>query len=198
MSHPFQLVAGHVALDFANTLDFRFDPSRTVDLLPSYDRFVDFALQSGLITPAHAARLRKQSGDSSRRAALKSAIEIREALELLFRSVVSGKAPGKASLEVLNRFLARSKEHESLVWRNSEFVREYGDLSERPDGPIWPLLDAAIELLTSPARSRIRECKEPSCKWLFLDHSKNLSRRWCDMRICGNRTKVRKFRERRA
>jgi predicted RNA-binding Zn ribbon-like protein len=198
MSHPFQLVAGHVALDFANTLDFRFDPSRTVDLLPSYDRFVDFALQSGLITPANAARLSKQSGDSSRRAALKSAIELREALELLFRSVVSGKAPGKSSLEVLNRFLARSKEHESLVWRNSEFVREYGNLSERPDGPIWPLLDAAIELLTSPARGRIRECKDPSCRWLFLDHSKNLSRRWCDMQICGNRTKVRKFRERRA
>ena len=65
MSHPFQLVAGHVALDFANTLDFRFDPCRTVDLLPSYDRFVDFALQSGLITPAHAARLSDESMEIS-------------------------------------------------------------------------------------------------------------------------------------
>ncbi len=198
MSHSFQLVAGHVALDFANTLDFRFDPSRTVDLLSSYARFVDFGLQSGLITASQAARLSRQSGNTATRAALKSAIELREALEVVFRSVISGKAPAKSSLEVLNSFLVKSKDHEAFVWRDSTLVRKYGDLAQRPDGPIWPLLDAAVELLTSGARTRIRECKELSCRWLFLDHSKNLSRRWCDMQLCGNRTKVRKFRKRRA
>jgi predicted RNA-binding Zn ribbon-like protein len=48
-------------------------------------------------------------------------------------------------------------------------------------------------LLGSSQRGRVRECSEESCRWLFLDHSKNRSRRWCNMQICGNRAKARRF-----
>ena len=46
---------------------------------------------------------------------------------------------------------------------------------------------------TEPAeRARVRICEAPDCEWLFYDTSKNRSRRWCDMRQCGNRMKARR------
>ena len=53
-------------------------------------------------------------------------------------------------------------------------------------------LDAA-RLLTSPERERVRECGDALCGWLFVDSSRNLSRRWCNMQGCGNRNKARRF-----
>jgi predicted RNA-binding Zn ribbon-like protein len=56
-----------------------------------------------------------------------------------------------------------------------------------------------VELLTSHvSRGAVRECESDTCAWLFLDRTRNHSRRWCDMGDCGNRAKARRFRERRA
>jgi predicted RNA-binding Zn ribbon-like protein len=195
MAHAFQLVGGHVALDFANTLDYRFAPDRTVDFLATYDDLLEFALQSRMVRPSQARKL-AQSPKAVARRALKDAIELREVLDPLFRSVVLKERPSEKSLQTFNRFLAETRDHECLGWKDFEFIRRYGDPSEHPHSPIWLLVDAALELLTSPNRVNMRECQEPSCRWLFLDQSKNHSRRWCDMQLCGNRTKIRRFRER--
>jgi predicted RNA-binding Zn ribbon-like protein len=61
---------------------------------------------------------------------------------------------------------------------------------------LWPVVRSAAELLTSDELGRVRECAADNCAWLFLDRSKNRSRRWCDMAVCGNRDKVRRFRQR--
>ena len=60
------------------------------------------------------------------------------------------------------------------------------------DRPLWPVLRSAAALLTSDDIARIRECAAERCAWLFIDHSRNRSRRWCDMRDCGNRAKARR------
>ena len=60
------------------------------------------------------------------------------------------------------------------------------------EGPLWPIVRSATDLLTSEHLLTVRECALETCSWLFLDHSKNLKRRWCDMKICGNRSKVRR------
>jgi predicted RNA-binding Zn ribbon-like protein len=58
---------------------------------------------------------------------------------------------------------------------------------------LWPVSWSAAELLTHGPLDRIRECPgQGNCGWLFLDVSKNASRRWCDMRVCGNRAKARR------
>jgi predicted RNA-binding Zn ribbon-like protein len=57
---------------------------------------------------------------------------------------------------------------------------------------LWPIAESAAELLTSQEVSSIRLCEAPDCDWLFLDNSRNRSRRWCDMKICGNREKARR------
>ncbi len=196
MEDEFQLVAGHLALDFANTLDWRFDRQRLVELLPTYERFLAFARQYGVISEQQLSRLLLRTSNRDAVRALQRAIELREAVDSIFRSSAAGHLPGRSCLQTLNRFLAAPRIPEVIVRQRSEFVRCCGDLAERPDGPLWPIVDAAASLLTSPDRAHVHECGEPSCRWLFLDCSKNQSRRWCDMRICGNRSKVQRFRAR--
>ena len=63
------------------------------------------------------------------------------------------------------------------------------------DYPLGPLARSAADLLTAEHfAGRLRQCCGDTCGWLFLDASKNRSRRWCDMRDCGNRAKVRRHR----
>jgi predicted RNA-binding Zn ribbon-like protein len=59
--------------------------------------------------------------------------------------------------------------------------------------PLWMLAEAATRLLTSEEMALLRACDSPTCRWLFVDTSKNHSRRWCDMKVCGNRIKARRF-----
>jgi predicted RNA-binding Zn ribbon-like protein len=192
----FQLVGGHVALDFANTLDFRYDPKRRVDLLCDYDHLLEFARQSGLLTHHEAKKLVLKTSASDRGITLKRAIDLREAIDSLFRAVMSGKPPRRPCLQVFNQFMAKTPASEWLSWKQNEFVRSYADLTATPDALLRPIVDAAVGLLISPDSSKIGECGEPTCRWLFLDHSKNHSRRWCDMRVCGNRAKIQRFRAR--
>ena len=61
---------------------------------------------------------------------------------------------------------------------------------------LWPVARSAADLLTSDDLGRVRECAGERCNWLFIDRSKNHSRRWCDMQDCGNVAKVRRYRSR--
>ena len=58
---------------------------------------------------------------------------------------------------------------------------------------LWPVVRSAADLLTSPERGRVRRCGGANCDWLFMDNSRNHSRRWCDMGSCGNRAKARRY-----
>jgi predicted RNA-binding Zn ribbon-like protein len=193
MTEEFQLVAGHLALDFANTLDNRYDGERLVELLPTYERFLVFGRQSGVITGQQVRKLLSETRKRDARRTLEQVIELRETLYFLFSSVATGRRPAPSRLRTLNHFLAHAHVPDAVVWRKDDFIRSCSDLAETLDGPLWPIIDAAATLLTSSDRRYVRECSEKTCRWLFLDRSKNHSRRWCDMRVCGNRSKVRRF-----
>jgi predicted RNA-binding Zn ribbon-like protein len=193
MAGEFQFVAGHVALDFANTLDFRYDESRRVELLPTYDRFLEFAAQAGLISASGKRKLLRNTTASAAARRLRQIVEIREALYRMFLAAVNGKPPNPSSLRTYNRYLRDLHVTKEIVWRKSAYIRSSADLSTSSLGPIWPILESAGTLLTSPDRSHIRECGDQSCRWLFLDTSKNHSRRWCSMDICGSRSKARRY-----
>ena len=192
MAQKFQFVAGHVALDFANTLDFRYDERRRVELFPTYGRFLDFAAQAGLISaPGKRKLLRNTTGSAGARR-LKQVVEIREALYRMFLAAVNGKPPNPSCLRIYNSYLRDLHVAKEIIWRKSGFIRDSVDLTTTSLGPIWAILESAGALLTSPDRSHIRECGDESCRWLFLDTSKNRTRQWCSMRSCGNREKARR------
>ena len=193
MAGEFQLVAGHLALDFANTLDYRYDPDRLIDLLPSYERFLAFCRQSGVITAAQMRKLLGGLSEVDSQHVLKEVIQFREALYFLILSAVHGRRPDESHLRALNRVLSEARAFDEVVWHKRGFVRRFRDVTERPDGPLRQVVHAAVVLITSPDIYSVRECSEKTCRWFFLDRSRNHSRRWCDMQLCGNRFKAKRF-----
>ena len=193
VTDEFQLVGGHLALDFANTLDYRYDPGRLKDLLPSYERFLAFCRQSGVITAAQMRKLPDGLSERDSQGLLKEVIEFREVVYFLILSAVHDRSPSESHLRALNRFLSEARVVDEVVWNKRRFVRRFRDLKERPDGPLRQIVDATVVLITSSDIYNVRECSEKTCRWFFLDRSRNHSRRWCDMQLCGNRTKARRF-----
>ena len=193
MAEKFQLVAGHLALDFVNTLDYRYDPGRRIDLLLTYDRFLAFCRQSGVIKTSHPRMLLASSSNSEAQRTLNQVIEFREALYFLILAAVRGRRPIDSYLRTLNNLLADARVPHRIGRQKSGFVRNYDGVVESPAGPLWLVLEASTALLTSPDLHHVRECNEKTCRWLFLDRSRNHSRRWCDMQLCGNRSKAQRF-----
>jgi predicted RNA-binding Zn ribbon-like protein len=193
MADEFQLVAGHLALDFANTLDYRYDPDRLIDLLPDYERFLAFCRQSGVITGQQMRKLLDGLSASDSRRVLKEVIDFREALYFLILSAVQDRRPDESHLRALNRILSEVRASDEVVWHKRRFDRRSREVTERPDGPLRQIVDAAVGLITSSDIDHVRECGEETCRWLFLDRSRNHTRRWCDMQLCGNRSKAKRF-----
>lgn len=192
----FQLVAGHPALDFANTLDYRYDAARRVELLPDFEAFVAFARQTECISDAESRRLLAATGGAEAESAIRRVRALREAVYFLFLSAVRRRAPGRAYLQTYNRICSEIVRPGSLCWYAGQFSMRHIDVAAFPTAPLLPLIEGANTLLTSEDAAHIRECSDESCRWLFLDHSKNHSRRWCSMQICGNRFKAKRFYER--
>jgi predicted RNA-binding Zn ribbon-like protein len=204
MPEPFQLVAAHPALDFVNTLDNRFVANGAKELLPGYDDLLAFADQSALLNPRQIGALRKQSQSRPASKALARAHTLREALSSAFYGIATRGRPPLDSLKRIEEFSLVARSHRQLVWAARGAGDELGPRAawvwESPDDaaelPLWSIAESAVNLLTSHLIDQVHECGSPTCRWLFLDTSKNHTRRWCDMAICGNRMKARRFQAR--
>jgi predicted RNA-binding Zn ribbon-like protein len=193
MKPEFQFVAGHVSLDFANTLDYRYDPPGRIELLPDFESFLVFANQARILSDGQVRKLLAQTSERDANDAIRQVVGLRETLYSLFLSVVTGHTPNPVHLRAYNRFLSDVRVADSICWQKHAFVVATPDVAMSPSGPLRPIMDAANDLLTSPDWRHIGECSDKSCRWLFLDHSKNHSRRWCSMQVCGNRSKAKRF-----
>jgi predicted RNA-binding Zn ribbon-like protein len=195
-SKPFQLLGGHVALDFTNTLDERFDPAGPLELLTSYDRLLAFCREAGLMTAPDAQRLRQEIPESDARQTLERATELREALYALFTAAVHKTTPPAGALETLNQVLRQAERSRVITWDGSGFAWQVETDGTPAMAPLWQIAAAAADLLASADLGHVSECGSETCRWLFLDRSRNHSRRWCEMKTCGNRTKARRFQAR--
>jgi len=188
MPETFELIAGHPALDLINTLDWRFGNHGPKDLLSTYDDLLRFARESKLLD------VRPQAPERTRARALRRAIELREALaDIFYARLDSHPAPARARA-TLERHFEAARRAQAIDWtRSPRLAWKWRAGSKSAELPVWALALSASELMTSDAVDRIRACDSPECRWLFLDTSKNHTRRWCDMKVCGNRVKARRF-----
>lgn len=190
----YELSGGHVALDFANTIDKR-PAEHPRELIRSYVDLCSWSRQAGILTPQQEKDLVKKSrrnpAEAEKTRAL--AIQLRECMfEIFRRTADEAEIPDDLSAR-WNRFVRRSMQHYELVPGKDRFVwRDTSDASDL-DRILWPIIHAAVQLLTSENATRIRRCAADNCDWLFLDRSKRGNRRWCDMTVCGNRAKARRF-----
>lgn len=194
----FELSGGALCLDFVNTLDNRPAP-RPKELLNGYADLVSWAAQAGA-TPEDRARALASEGQrrlTEAHSILKRARTLRERLFALFSAAAAGRRLAEPELASLNPALGRCLARLRLSPTSGPALRWDWDQDPHAlDSPLWPVLRSAADLLTSPDLSRVRECAAATCGWLFVDESKNRSRRWCDMNVCGNREKVRRHRQR--
>lgn len=186
----FELSGGALCLDFANTWSDRGRPE--TDKLRDYSDLLGFALAAGLLTAGEEAHLtrRAEQDPQAATAALALGRSLRETLYGIFSTVAAGRAPEAADLERLNAVLPEALSRLRLECRGTELVWAWAAPEDPLESPLWPVLRSAAELLTSEERQRMRECAGSACTWLFLDHSRNRSRRWCSMETCGNRAKA--------
>ena len=192
-SRVFNLSADHVALDFVNTLDDRFVPDGKIEQLESYSDLLAFAGQAKLLSSAQVSSLLRLSRKEQPDRVLRCSITLRETLARIFYAVASGQRISPDDLSELNKAVIQASGHRVLVEQKGNFAWEWEGLDKTLEAPLWPLLQQAADLLTSPNLKFVRECGSESCRWLFLDVSKNHSRRWCDMKVCGNRVKARRY-----
>jgi predicted RNA-binding Zn ribbon-like protein len=197
-SPTFENVAGRLCLDFANTVSSYFATPRN-EKLHSYERFLTFAQQAGAISApsarALAAEARRRPEEAER--VLAEARRLREVIFILFHGRAGGPRGGPGQLEVLNGFLAAALARQQVVGDNGVFRLAFERDDTALDSPLWPIAESAARLLVdSSARVRLCEGGPERCTWLFVDESKNHSRRWCSMKDCGNREKARRHYQR--
>jgi predicted RNA-binding Zn ribbon-like protein len=187
-------LTGEVSLDLVNTLDWR-SSSAPGELLGSYSDLVRWGRHTGVLKEQEARGLASEATKHPKKASavLQQALALRETLFRLFSAVADGKQAEAADVESLNRSLSDAlsrlrlkPDREGYRWD----WKESGDAElERL---LWPVIRSAGELLTSEQLTLLRQCPGEGCAWLFLDTSRNKSRRWCSMEVCGNRSKARR------
>ena len=124
---------------------------------------------------------------------LRYAIETREALRRLLLTN-GGAAPDEQAVETVNRAATRAQLTLRFDVDGGSGLRP---IASGVDGAIGTILAVAFAAMAEGSWSRLKVCPEETCRVAFYDHSKNRSRRWCSMEVCGNRTKVRSYRQRR-
>lgn len=189
----FQLVGGHPALDLINTLDWRFRDDGPEELLASYDDLLAFARQSQTLTAEQAAQLKRNVHRTAALRAVEQVRDLREALADLVYAGLDTRDASSSSVCALEKFFQAARAQMRLIREGSRLQWDWAGVEARPEFPLWALTRAASRLMLSENVALVRACANPVCRWLFLDTSKNHTRRWCDMKLCGNRMKARRF-----
>ncbi len=195
----FDFTGGRLCLDFANTVSHRFDPQQRNEHLASYADLLAFAQQARSISPNQAGKLASHAQRSGSEAGkiFREAISLREALYHVFSAAALGKTPPASDLLRIGNSAVQALQHRRLARANGSYRWEWQWNEDTSlQGVLWPIAQSAAELLTSDELGTVRLCEAADCEWLFLDRSRNRSRRWCDMTTCGNRQKARRHYQR--
>jgi predicted RNA-binding Zn ribbon-like protein len=188
-------IGGSLALDFTNTAEFRGRENH-IDVLRSYAHLLAWAWGANALPEDMLEGLYEMAcaGPDEAEKALARAAEVREVIYSVFSILTDAeRQPTQDELAAFNAALRDLP------------PRQMGSAGERPqwtwtlnpltlDAPLWPALLDAGDLLASDAARRVRKC--PNCGWLFVDNSRNHSRRWCSMEFCGSQVKSRRQYER--
>jgi predicted RNA-binding Zn ribbon-like protein len=185
------LLAGGLALDFANTASGR-GGNRHLEHLRCGRDVVAWAQHAGLFEEEVAARLTRRidAGDSGFASFLDDALSLREAVHRIAAAIAARQAPDQKDLSFLSSSCARTLAKATLEmgeegarwrWPNAEPIAET---------VLGPIALSAIGLLRESDPKRIKQCPGEHCGWVFFDMTKNGSRRWCEMKVCGNRAKA--------
>lgn len=187
-----RLDGGLLCLDFVNSVDDRTQ-ANLIEFYHTYDELLAWAIHAGAIEPdlAQALGILAEHDPQTAAQVYEASRAIREELHALFVAAERGEEVDSAFFVAFNTALSHALGHAQIVPTGEGYGWHWTQQASHPAGVLWPVLRSAADLLTGPDLYRVKSC--PRCGWLFLDTSKNRSRRWCSMEICGNRAKAERF-----
>lgn len=185
-----KFVGGLLCLDFTNTVHSRRGPDK--EYLGSYADFLEWCGRVGLLNEAQRSRLLQLAQREPRQAdaALRKAVNIRELIYRQMTRAMRRSPPDEADSRRFMRLYGQAHAASQMVRTADAFGNRWA-LDASLEAPLWPMIHSAGGLLFSERIQRVKECD--GCGWLFLDKSKNQSRRWCRMNDCGAQNKMRKY-----
>jgi predicted RNA-binding Zn ribbon-like protein len=194
-----KLIGGQLCLDFANTVDWHAS-DHPREYLTDYADLIAWSQHTGILSKRKAQALLQEATDrrTEADAILNRARVLREALYHIFVAIAMGKRPSADDVGQFNRELSNALPELQIIESEEGFDWDWQESRKALDQMLWPVARSAAELLTSEHLNRVRQCADTTdgCGWLFMDTSKNRTRRWCDMKDCGNRAKVRRYHNR--
>jgi predicted RNA-binding Zn ribbon-like protein len=189
------LIAGWLCLDFSNTLGMHAsDMGR--EFLGSYFDLAEWTNYAGIVTEEEERSLLDRAENLPKEAetVLHKAIELREIIFRVFSSIVKNTAPGEKDISLFNKKLSKVMRQSKLEITESGIEWNVTGNKNTLDWPLNAVIHSAFSLLTSEELGKVKMCADKrGCGWLFVDHSKNRSRRWCDMADCGNLAKQKRY-----
>ena len=190
--------AGNLALDFANTAEFHAS-DQPDEMLESYADLVSWATAAGLLSQSDAKKLLAKAKKDPQAAsnAFGDAIELRELIYRMFSAIAGDENPNQTDFLEFNRTLAESLINSQISPSGEGYAWSWQNMGDSLDSMIWPIARETADLLTSKEVGRLGECADDrGCGFLFIDTSRNHSRRWCSMEVCGNRAKAQRHYQR--
>lgn len=171
-------------LAFANTVSSRgVDDPR--DRLGSFQELRDWLRRAGLLA--------ESASFSEDPRVVERAKGLREAIYAIGSALSAGKVAPSEAVDELNWSVQRAIVAVRLSPSKEKLDWDLGALRSSVTGALGLVALSAADLFTSDRAARVRECGNSECGWLFLDLSKNRSRKWCDMSDCGNLEKARRY-----
>ena len=187
-----QLDGGCPVFDFTNTISNRNDPDY-FDYLTKYDDFVDWINKIKLLPKGKMDAIAAFSKSHTRKSAdtLRQIIEVREVVFKLFSSLAQQQKAERETVDAFNGFFSEALSNMRVEVGRKEVATSF-IVSEKTilKEPLYILVKNAFDILSTQSFDRIKEC--PTCRWLFLDTTKNGKRRWCNMQVCGSNDKARR------
>ncbi len=198
-THTFDFDAGALCLNFANTVDWHAsdDPQEN---LQNYADLIDWGEAAAILSSIRAERLRQMAQKQPKMAgaSFERAISLREAVYRLFVDISEHREFHPEDLALINEALSESLSHLHVVSSSTGFNWDWSESSWDFDHILRAVVRSAGDLLVSDKLARVRQCADDrGCGYLFLDTSRNRSRRWCSMESCGNRAKAHRHYQRR-
>lgn len=188
----FDLDSGELCLDFANTVDWHASQHPHDRLNDFYD-LIAWGEAAGVISSERADQLQKLAEQDQEKAgtAFDRSVQLREAIFRIFSNWAKEKRVSSDDLEILNEDLREAMSQMQLTIFPQGFQWEWVEVENTFDQVSWAVARSAGELMTSDRLVRVSECADDrGCGYLFIDTSRNHSRRWCSMDTCGNRAKA--------
>ncbi|HXT06991.1 MAG TPA: CGNR zinc finger domain-containing protein [Roseiarcus sp.] len=188
------LIGGELALDFANTRSARGLPAER-DHLQRPEHVVQWAAHAQVLAPEEAQWLAEAAAANPvlGQRLIAQALALREDVYELGAAIAAGGPAPRQPLAGLAHAYAHALARAALAPIGVHFGWTWRPREAPVETILGPISLSALTLLQQADLTRVKQCQGEKCGWLFFDATKNKSRRWCEMEVCGNRAKQKRF-----